>query len=202
MTTIPSSETELRKVLTLFKGQTCWNVSSGGIGSSLRLFFGKAIETVVRYPIENPPARNFGGQYELTFVCSWRLDDENYNTFLSGLWSEYHDIKTTTISLIGDSIESIEIIPPLWEATVRFSSGRHLRTFCDSIPGSMANWWCTTEEEAYYIGPGNEIDKAERRRHLVSTTLYDPEEIDPEFIISDKDYKPKEVEEQEPDDQT
>jgi hypothetical protein len=199
MTTVSSngelqaSSEELQEVLPLFKGQVCWNVSSCGIGNSLTLSFGKAIEEVVYTTINSPPERCFVGQYQLTFVCSWRLDDENHNPILSSQWSDYHAIKTTVITLLaGDSVESIEIVPPLWEATVRFSSGIKLKTFCDSIPDGMMNWWCDTEKDTYYIGPGQEICKEKQRLHLVSNTLYDPSEIDPKLIISDKNYKPTE----------
>ena len=195
--TIISLEEELRKVLSLFKGQTCWNVCSCIMGHSLQLHFGKAMEEIDHYPKRNPPTRRFRGQYQLTFLCSWRLDDENHNPFLScDWWSEHHKIKTTAISLIGETIESIEITPPVWEMTVFFSSGKQLRAFCDCVPDSKdmdgwMNWWCETEEDSYHVGPGKRIEKY-RRSDLVSNTLYDPEEVDPKFISSDKNYKPEE----------
>jgi len=207
--TIISSEEELRKALSLFKGQTCWNVSSFAIGCSLNLYFGKAVEEFVNNSEKESPETYFIGQYGLFFICSWRLDDENHNPFLSSHWPDYHEIKTTAISLIGETIESIEITPPVWETTVCFSSGKQLRAFCDCIPGTifpsggfpLINWWCDKDEESYYIGPGQEIRKSEQHPRLVSNTLYDPKEIDFEFVNSDKNYVPEdEDEEVKPDD--
>jgi hypothetical protein len=201
--TIIISAKELKKVMPLFHGQACWNVVSCGIGHALWLYFGKALEYLGQ-DANDRPKKWFRGQYELGMYCSWRFDDENHNPIISSMMSEYHDIKITMISLMGDTIESIGIIPPVWEATIRFSSGKQLRTFCDLIPahdvmGNNMNWWCDTENASYYVGTGQEINKDEPRPHLVSHTLYAPDQIDPNLVRnSDKYYKP--IESNDPED--
>ena len=196
MTTILASEKELRKFFSSFHGQTCWNVCSCRMGHSLLLFFGGAVECLW-HTAKGRPIKWFGGQYELLVYCSWRLDDEKHTPICSSASSEYHEIKTTMISLEGDTIESIGIIPPVWEMTVYFSSGKQLRIFCDNMPSdyASANCSCSSDKENYYIGAGQEIRKNKQRPHLVSDTIYTLDQIDLTFVSSDRDYKPMENDE-------
>lgn len=198
------SKEELQKALSSFEGQTCWNVSSWEAADSLTLFLGKAVEVEVRhYPPSTSFEWKFGGQYELLVACAWRLDDENHNPILSSNTCDCHTSKTTASILVGDMIEFIEIIQPVWEMMIHFSSGKQLKAFCDYIPDKswdmdgFMNCWCMIEKETYLIGPGKKIRKY-KRELLISDALYDPEQIDMAFVISDKHYMPNETEEQQP----
>ena len=92
---------------------------------------------------------------------------------------------------MGDTFESIEIFPPFWEATVHFLSGKKLRIFCDNIDEdneeSLDNWLCCDKEFIYNVGCGSRISKMERFNR-VSDELYDPEQIDRRFVISDLNF--------------
>lgn len=180
---------ELLETLSIFCGLKCWNVCSCGGGPTLRLSFGKAVE--IQLALENGILKNYKGQYELFFLCSWRLDNKNNSPIISSSKCNYDEIKENTISLIGDFIESIEITSPVYDATIHFLSGKQVKIFCDQIPlddmGGSFNWCCDDYTNVYYIGPGKKINKS-TRLGLISNILYEPDELDPTYVISDKIY--------------
>lgn len=197
MAELIATKEELEHALSLFKGQRCWNVLSCDIGTSLNFNFGGALETF-QYTEKGIPQKNFQGQFDLLIFCSWRLDNEKHDPIACSTRSAYDEIKTTMVSLIDDTIDSILLYPPICEATVLFSSGKSLRIFSDEIPsfdtlGNIShwtNWLCATENNVYYIETEQEIYRKEERLNPVSGAVLTLEQVDFSTIPSDRDYVP------------
>jgi hypothetical protein len=177
---------ELLETLSILRGLKCWNVYSCGGGPTLQLSLGKAFE--FQLTLEDKTIKRYDGQYDLFFLCSWRLDNKNDSPIISSSKCDYDEIKENTISLIGDFVESIEITSSVYDATIRFSSGKQLKIFCDQIIDGAFNWCFDNYTNVYYIGPGKKISKS-TRLGLVSDILYEPDELDPAYVISDKNYQ-------------
>jgi len=173
---------ELRSAMWQFQGSRCWNVCTCECAQSLRLSFGKAVESRV---YNQSLKKRYDGQYELFVLCSWRLDSPDSR--ICGAGCDHDKIKQTASCLIGDTFESIEIIPPFCDATVHFRSGKKLRIFCDYFDKDGSNWFCSDKESWYDAGnAGSENQPRQGERFdLVSDVLHDPEQIDWQFVISD-----------------
>lgn len=186
-----ASKEELENALSLFKGQRCWNVSSCVIDTSLYFRFGGALETLW-YTAKGIPKRDFEGQFELLIFCSWRLDNEKHAPIACSARSTYDEIKATMVTLMDDTIDTILLYPPVWEATIRFLSGKSLRLFSNQIPAENCwhNWGCSTENNTYYVGAGQEISREEKRPNLLTGTVLTLDQVDFSNIPSDKDYVP------------
>jgi hypothetical protein len=136
----------------------CWKVSCGGAaGSTFQLALGEK----VRLPIPSKKAKytdrfpEFEGEASILVWCAWRLDG------LNGPLTSWDDtaqaVEEGLKKLVGEKIESIDLIPPAWDATITLSNSFCLRVFCDHVPGDPSfdgNWDLRIRNTAIAFGPG------------------------------------------------
>jgi hypothetical protein len=149
---------ELAVISPLLRGLACWYVNSGGAaGPTFQLALGgKRPRSVPLTNCAHPEAfRNFEGEAGLYVWCAWRLDGPDRPVTS---WDDSDaSIEAGLVQLIGNKIEAVEISPPAWELTVRWSNSLCLRVFCDHVPGDPSfdgNWDVQTQSFSIEVGPG------------------------------------------------
>jgi hypothetical protein len=152
---------ELAGIIPSLEGLECWYVSAGGAaGSTFQLTLGGKFRR--RLPLKNAghteEFRQFEGELSLFVWCAWRLDGTD-NPLTS--WDDTSEsVKTGLEKLIGCRIDTVELIPPAWDMTIRFSNSLSLRVFCDHVPGEPSfdgNWDVRTHKMSIAVGPGTQI---------------------------------------------
>jgi hypothetical protein len=150
---------ELDHILRSLSGLECWYVSCGGAaGSTFQLVLGEKIRRSV--PLKNlehlEDFRQFEGEVGLFVWCAWRLDSPVEPV---SSWDDTQEsIETCLKTLIGTRIRSIEVFPPAWDATIRFSNTFCLRIFCDHVCGAPSfdgNWDLRRKNKIISLGPGS-----------------------------------------------
>ena len=167
---------EIREKLLVFNGETCWYVRYG-VHPTLLLDFGKAIKLKSILFQEGDVDRfMYDGQYSIGVLCTWRLDDLD-NVICSSDCTE-EQIAEGVMPLVGETVVSIEIFPPVWDAVITFSSGKKLKIFCDHVqePRTLNNWDFAVMETTYFFGKGRRMHKEER------LALLPDDPIDPESL--------------------
>jgi hypothetical protein len=148
----------------------CWEVSNS-ITGTIRLKFGNAITSDL-----GSAGYCLAGQYDILVWCQWRLDDGNVSLCS---WDNSHEVIMNIVScLVGDTLISIEIIPPLWDANFIFASGKILRVFCSVVQdsGNSSNWSFGLMYDGYYIGANGKFEKG-KRLGIIPNTLIEPSTI-------------------------
>lgn len=111
-------------------GLECWGFS-GGQGSIISIDFGDKIPRGLPVDNENlsEDVRNFDSEFSLFVNCVWRV--ESNDAVLFGAWTEHEIVDSESKKLIGQKVESIEIIEPAFDLIVTFSNDLRLKIFCD-----------------------------------------------------------------------
>ncbi|MBV9123746.1 MAG: hypothetical protein JO112_10350, partial [Planctomycetes bacterium] len=117
--------------------------SGGGAGSTFQLALGGKVRRPL--PLKNPAHaedfRQFEGEVSLFVWCAWRLDalDRPVTS-----WDDTEESVAAGLEqLVGSRIDTIEVVPPAWDMTLKFSNSLWLRVFCDHVPGEPSfdgNW--------------------------------------------------------------
>jgi hypothetical protein len=146
----PNGPPELGTLVGSLQGLRCWYVSCGGnVGSTFQLALGEKV------PAHSEEYRAFEGEANLLVWCAWRLDGPGRPL---ASWDDGDAaVKDGLLKLVGTRVESVELTPPAWDLTVRFSGGLHLRIFCDHVPGDPSfdgNWELWLRHVAVLVGPG------------------------------------------------
>ncbi len=154
----PNEHQELKTLVASIDGLCCWYVSCGGAaGSTFQLALGNKV--LRRIPIKNQAHseeyRRFEGEANLLVWCCWRLDGPDAPLVS---WDDANEtVEKELARFIGAHIESVSLLPPAWDLTIRFSNGLHLRIFCDHLPGNPSfdgNWDLFLQGTQLCVGPG------------------------------------------------
>ncbi len=154
----------------------------------MELSFGKAVDE--QRIVDNVWQKRFQGQYILHLICPWRIDCPINGPICSSSCND-DEIRQKANCLLGEVIKDIELILPFGDATFYFQSEKILKCFC-TCNGEGSSWdccdwvFCDLESE-YQVYRWEEVVQFERSR-ILSDTLYDPDEIDWQYVSSDKDY--------------
>ena len=151
---------EIQEAFHKVRGMPCWNLSCCTVGSTLSLQCGKAIKT------EGLRGIDIEGECRILVWVDWRLETDG-DAICSSTCTEDQIYEGATI-LLNQTIESIEIFPPVWDATITFSSNIRLKIFCTSLcePDTMTNWDFCLGKTSFFFGQGKHIEKGERSRVL------------------------------------
>jgi hypothetical protein len=140
------------------EGLGCWYVSCGGAaGPSFQLALGGKVprQAPLKNQAHSEEFRRFEGEANLLVWCTWRLDGPDGP--LTSSDDTTANIATELQKLVGAAIESVALLPPAWDLTVRFNNGLMLRVFCDHVPGEPSfdgNWELWRRGVAVFVGPG------------------------------------------------
>jgi len=136
MTNDPRMVTEFEAALRKLIGLQCWSIVGGKPSGTIATFdFGLKIER--RYPLHYPQLtkqqRSYYGERSLVACfCPWRV--ETPDTVL-GSWTDRSDngapIMHPLESLIGLTVEQVELARPALDLTLTFSNDLTLHLFCD-----------------------------------------------------------------------
>jgi len=148
---------EIQEAFGKVKGMPCWDLSCSTVGTSLSLQCGKTIKEKGLRGID------IVGECRILVWVDWRLEKDD-DAICSSTCTESQIYEGTKI-LLNQTIESIEIFPPVWDATITFSSGIRLKIFCNSLcePDTMSNWDFSLDKTLFSFGRGKHIEKEERR---------------------------------------
>jgi hypothetical protein len=162
---------ELSRLIPELCGLECWRVSCGGAaGSTFQLALGEKVPLPTpaippektKYFADGFP--DFEGEACILVWCAWRLDGPN-GPITS--WDDaQHGVEAGLQKLIGQKIESIDLLPPAWDANLTFSNGFRLRIFCDHVPGDPSfdgNWDLRIRNTTIGFGPGSKYEIEEPR---------------------------------------
>jgi hypothetical protein len=146
----------------------CWEIVGGkGTGTIISLHFGKKIPLSI--PVKNKhlseDLQHYDGEIILFINCIWRIESDT--EVLLGCWEDdYNDplLGDDLRSLIGQSIESINIFSPAWDLAIHFSNSKTLRIFCDqtSIEEETDNYSLFMPELIFIVGPKGKLRTEER----------------------------------------
>jgi hypothetical protein len=137
----------------------CWNLNCGrGVGASFSLDLGKRIPRRVPRFSDNRivEVEEECGEVQILVWCTWRLDAACGP--LTSSDDSDHGIQRGLSKLIGSTVETIAVISPAWDLTVRFSNGLTLKVFCDHVPGDPSihgNWDFFLSGKSLHVGPGS-----------------------------------------------
>ena len=139
------------------RGMSCWNLYCCTVGSTLSLHCGKTIK------VEGLRGIDFEGECHILVWVEWRLEKDD-DAICSSTCTEEQICEGAKI-LLDQTIESIEIFPPVWDATITFSSNIRLKIFCNSLyePDTMTNWDFCLGKTSFFFGRGKHIEKGTRR---------------------------------------
>ncbi len=153
---------------------------------SIKLMFGKAVAEECWS--DKSRDKHFGGQFELYIFCPWRIELSD-KLICNSEWS-YDAIKQNARCLLGEIVEAIEYFPPFWDTVIHFQSGKKLRCFgaYNDEEGYMGCDLIFLDQTSQFPVCCGEPIKKYQRLGLISDTLYDPDEIDWQYVSSDKDY--------------
>lgn len=152
---------DLSKLVRSLQGLRCWYVSGGGCTlPTFQIALGEKIarDVPLRNPAHPEEYRTHEGEANLLVWCSWRLDGPNRPVTSSDDLAEA--ITSGLKNLIGGQVESVDLSPPAWDLSVRFSNGFQLRVFCDHVPGDPSfdgNWELWLRETVIAAGPGDRL---------------------------------------------
>jgi hypothetical protein len=149
---------DLKTLVGSLRGLRCWYVSTGGaVGPTFQLALGGKVPR--RRPLRNPAHseeyRQYEGEANLLVWCAWRLDGPDAPV------TSWDDTEASVAAglgkLVGATVESVEVAPPAWDMTLRFSDDLTLRVFCDHVPGAPSlegNWELHRHDIIVAVGPG------------------------------------------------
>jgi len=149
-------------------GLKCSHVSCGGAaGSTIQLHLGEVVGRLI--PAKEPRITGDILRYEGGVVvwCAWRLDSSSEP--LTSWDDSDESIEGKLTKLIGTVIESVELVPPAWDANIRFSGDRVLRIFSDHVPGDPSfsgNWDLRVGDFICAFGPGARYSIEETRMEI------------------------------------
>jgi len=177
---------EIKSHLNCLVGEKCWRATNTVTGT-LELYFGGALATKVRLV---PDQYRFIGQYRILIWCTWRLDDKN--DAICSSTSDDEQIAHVWYQHEGESVESVVLLPPVWDLVITFSSGKKLTVFCDNVqePSSLTNRdFGINGAASYYVGRGQSIRKGKRGRDIVKDMFFPPSvvsQVVPPYSIEDR----------------
>jgi hypothetical protein len=153
---------ELHKQLNRLIDQQCQSVFNKS-DNSLQLNFGDVIKRICseKEKAETEKEKEFlyENEYDILIWCAWRL--ENSENYICSSESTIEQREYLTKQLIGQTVRSIELFPPAWDAIITFSSEQTLRIFCIYSKDSTVetNWFFRNVETLYCIDRANKIVK-------------------------------------------
>jgi hypothetical protein len=147
---------EVHEAFHKVRGMPCWDLSCCTVGSTLSLQCGKPIKIGGLKGIDTQ------GECHILVWVEWRLEKDD-DAICSSTCTEDQICEGAKI-LLNQTIESIEIFSPVWDATITFSSNIRLKIFCTSLcaPDTMTNWDFCLGKTSFYFGRGKHIEKGER----------------------------------------
>ncbi len=149
---------DLSTLVSSIQGLRCWYVSCGGAaGPTFQLALGNKVprRTLLKNAAHPEEYRRFEGEANLLVWCDWRLDGAD--SPLTSSDDSPANISSQLGKLVGTIIESVAVVAPAWDLTIRFSGNLTLRVFCDHVPGDPSfdgNWELWRQEIAVLVGPG------------------------------------------------
>lgn len=149
---------EIHKILPQVSGMPCWRVDACVIGSTLSMCFGKTLFS--KGAVSGRVSAE--GEVQLLLWCDWRLD--SIDDAICRVACTEEQIVSGTKQLIGQSLQTIEIFPPVWDAVITFSSNMKLKVFCSEIFAEYpaTNWDFCFGRCSYFFGCGKQISKEDR----------------------------------------
>ena len=158
---------EISRLVPLLESLECWYVSTGGAaGSTFQLSLGEKIrrDIPLKNSVHSEEFRHFEGSASILVWCAWRLD--SVNGPITSWDDAQQGVEEGLHKLIGQKIESVDLIPLAWDVNVTFSNGLCLRVFCDHVPGDPSfdgNWDLRIRDVIVAFGPGAKYGIKETR---------------------------------------
>ena len=168
-------EQELEAVILGLRLKRCWAVIAGrGTGSAIDLHFGAKVPR--KRPLTNPTLgdeeRRFEGETSIYLTCAWRLDDKS--KVVSG-WLDGGETVEEMVrglkSLVGNTVEAIEIQSPAWDLKITFDSGITLTIFADqtSLVDNDDNYSVFHGLQGYTVGTRSHVRREASDRPETAT---------------------------------
>ncbi|GAB4509584.1 MAG: hypothetical protein OHK0046_04860 [Anaerolineae bacterium] len=156
--------TDFESAVQQLKGQPCWNIQAGAVGSLINLHLGDKIALEKPLPFPNPSlspeAHKFRGQYILYIEdCPWRLDGPER---VLASWTDDNGprgpIVTQLRALIGQQVEMVSLSRPGLDLVLTFTGGYTLRIFPDqSDPDAGDNYALALIDRTYIVGARSQL---------------------------------------------
>jgi hypothetical protein len=169
---------ELHEQLKRLLGKRCWAVYNRS-DDSLILRLGGAIRRVCSEKERARTNREFqyAGEYEIIVWSAWRLENSKDGICSSDSTNEQRDAGTQ--QLVGQTVVSIEILSPAWDAVITFSSGEVLKIFCIYTQDNEieTNWFFRNVETLYCMNRSKNIEKTIMEWEIQNGIIEPPSEI-------------------------
>lgn len=134
-------------------GQKPWRASLGH-GSFITLDFGQKLPPIRKFSPSGKPLSDRGEWHLWIYMCAWRL--ENNGEVLACCEDPRPKMEAAVQFIQGVTLESVELMRPLWDTTFFFARGITLRTF--SIYSEECEHWqlFMSNGNVLVIGPGSD----------------------------------------------
>ncbi|MCG8362989.1 MAG: hypothetical protein MJA27_06600 [Pseudanabaenales cyanobacterium] len=143
---------EVQAIIQPLIGQRAWDARIG-VGSFLLIEFGKVVSKTAKATPRRPEYTYDRGEWGLwLYGCQWRI--EHKETILSSSVSETRGEMELAVSKFNSqTVETIDIAEPFWDAVFTFSNGHILKTFSTYMIDE--HWTLRTPNGKYLAaGPG------------------------------------------------